>query len=407
MKEWLRKYDILTRALALLIAVVLWVYVVTVVDPVGELEVRDIRPTYVGSEELLNARNLIVGNEEDNLIDVRLSGKRRELAAINTDEVRVEVDISQIKESGTYSLTYKVVLPSSDISVVHRNPNPLIVKIDKIVTATVPVRVKFEGNIAEGYMAGESTTVPSSLSVIGLAEEVNKISYAQVKIGKKDLNTSILEQMNYDFYDSNDKILTLHSIQTENETVEVSLPVLKLKTLPLSVEIVEGGGALKKNVSYTIDPKEITVAGDEKTVDALQSLMVSVIDLSKISDNTTLPIKLTLPENIQNTSGETAANVKIEFNGLGRRSVETTSIEITNIPSGYTIEPVTNSLSVLLRGPEESLAKVLPQNVRAVVDLSNTVLTPGQHTIVAGITIDGAADVGAVGEYKVVIKVSK
>ena len=171
--------------------------------------------------------------------------------------------------------------------------------------------------------------------------------------------------------------------------------------------LVEGGGALKKNVSYTIEPKEITVAGEEKTVDALQSLMVGVVDLSKISDNTTIPVKLTLPENVQNTSGETSANVKLEFNGLASRTVETSAIEITNIPAGYTIEPVTNSLNVLLRGPEESLNKVLPQNVRAVVDLSNTVLTPGQHTIVANVLIDGTADVGAVGEYKVVIRVSK
>ncbi len=407
MKEWLKKHDILTRALALLIAVVLWVYVVTVVDPVGELEVRGIHPTYTGSEELQNALNLSVANEEDNLVNVRLSGKRRELAAINTDEVRVEVDISQIKAAGTYTLSYRVILPSNDISVAHRDPNALSVRIDKIITKTVPVRVKFEGDIADGYMAGEIATVPSSLSVMGLAEEIDRISYAQVKIGKKNLNTSVHEQMSYDFYDARDRVLDLNSVKTENSTVEVSLPVLKLKTLPLSIELVEGGGALKKNVSYTIEPKEITVAGEEKTVDALQSLMVGVVDLSKISDNTTIPVKLTLPENVQNTSGETSANVKLEFNGLASRTVETSAIEITNIPAGYTIEPVTNSLNVLLRGPEESLNKVLPQNVRAVVDLSNTVLTPGQHTIVANVLIDGTADVGAVGEYKVVIRVSK
>ena len=224
MKEWLKKHDILTRALALLIAVVLWVYVVTVVDPVGELEVRGIHPTYTGSEELQNALNLSVANEEDNLVNVRLSGKRRELAAINTDEVRVEVDISQIKAAGTYALSYRVILPSNDISVAHRDPNALSVRIDKIITKTVPVRVKFEGDIADGYMAGEIATVPSSLSVMGLAEEIDRISYAQVKIGKKNLNTSVYEQMSYDFYDARDRVLDLNSVKTENSTVEVSLP---------------------------------------------------------------------------------------------------------------------------------------------------------------------------------------
>ena len=407
MKEWLKKYDVLTKALAVLIAVVLWIYVVTVVDPVGEIKLSDIQPTYIGSEELLNAGNLIVGNAEENLVSVRLSGQRRFLSALNEDDIRVEVDISQIKDAGTYSLSYKVVLPSGEISVIDREPSRLSVTIDKIVTATVPVRVVFKGNVAEGYTVGESTTVPSTLSVMGLAEEVNRISYAQVKIGKKDLNTSIHEQMSYVFYDANDKALELNSIQTENRTVIVNFPVLKTKKIPLSIEVVEGGGALEKNVSYEIEPSEITIAGEEKDIDSMQSLVIGVVDLAKISDNATLPMKLTIPENIQNMSGETTADVSLKFSGLSRKSVETTSIEITNIPRGYTIEPLTNSLSVLLRGSEESLGKVLPQNVRAVVDLSGMVLTPGQHTLSARVIIDGAENVGAVGEYKIVLKVTK
>lgn len=407
MREWLKKYDVITKALAVLISVVLWIYVVNVVDPTAEIEVRGIRPTYIGSEELLKAKSLIVSNEQENLITVKLSGKRRSLAAINKNDVHIEVDLSKIKEAGSYKLAYNVIVPASDVSVVNRNPDPLTIKMDKIVTATVPIHVKLEGSIAEGYMSGDITTVPSSLSVIGVADEINQISYAQVKIAKNDINTSIIEQMRYEFYNSKDRMLNLHSIKAENNTVEVSVPIFKLKDLPLSVEIVEGGGALKKNVNYTIEPKHISVAGDERTIDALQSLMVGVIDLSKISDNTKIPIKLTLPDNIKNTSGETTATVNIEFNGLDKKIIETSSIEITNIPMGYKIEPITNSISVMLRGPADSIAKVLPQNIRAVVDLTSTVLTPGQHTIVAKINIDGVNNVGAVGEYKVVVKVSR
>lgn len=407
MKEWLKKYDVLTKALAVLISVVLWIYVVTVVDPVGELPISKISPTYTGSEQLLNTQNLIVGNADENTVSMRLTGKRRALATINPDDIKIEVDISKIVEPGTYTLSYKIVLPTGEVAVASRNPAQLEVKIDRIVTAAVPVKVVLEGSVAEGYIAGDATTVPSTLSVLGLAEEINSISYAQVKIGKKDLNTSIHQQMSYSFFDADGKELKLSSVQTENKTVEVMLPVLKTKTIPLDIDVVEGGGALEKNVNYAISPAEITIAGEEKVVDTMESLVVGVADLSKISDDTALDFKLTLPDGIRNMSGESEVSVSLSFGGLATKSVNTNTIEIVNIPRGYNIEPLTNSLSVLLRGSEDELNKILPQNVRAVVDLTSTVLTPGQHTLTARVTVDGNANVGAVGEYKINVKVSK
>jgi len=406
-KKWFEKYDILTKVLAILIAVVLWVYVVSVVDPSGERTISGIVPTYLGSEELLNTSNLIVGNKQDNLIDIKLSGSRAALAAIDEANVKIEVDISKTREAGTYSLAYKVVLPSDDISVVNRKPDRLTVKIDKIVTATVPIKMVFEGSIADGYISGETTVTPSTLSVMGLAEEVNSISYAQVTIGKKDLNTSIREEKAYTFYDKNDKPLELKSVQTENSTVEVSYPVLKTKTVPLAVEIVEGGGAKEKNVSYEITPAEITIAGDEKVVDAINEITVGVVDLSKYTNDSKIPFKLIMPEDVQNMSGETAVEVELEVSGLSVKNIETTSIEISNIPDGYKIEPVTNRLKVLVRGNEESVNKTLPENVRVVVDLSGTILSQGQHTVTGYAVVSGIENVGAVGEYKVQIKVSK
>ncbi|MEG2377069.1 MAG: CdaR family protein [Clostridia bacterium] len=406
MREWLKKYDILARVLAVIIAVVLWIYVVNVVDPVAELEISDIHPHYIGAEELLNARNLMVANEDQNLVKVTLRGARRDLAVLNRDDVKVEVDISKIKEAGSYKLSYKISVPNADVEVHRRSPNDLSVKLDKITTASVPVRVWLDGSIADGYVADEITSVPATITATGLQNQVSQIAYAKVTVMRRGINASILEQMRYEFYNSKDQALTLESVKTESDTVEVSMPILKVRELPLSIEIAEGGGALKKNASCKIVPETIKVAGEEKTIDALKSLMIGVIDLSKITDDGVVPLQITLPDNIKNMSGETSAKVEVKFNGLSKKTVKTSSIEVTNIPAGHKIEPVTNSLDVLLRGSEASLAKVLPQNVRVVVDLTTTVLSPGQHTISATVTVDGAADVGAVGDYKVVIKVS-
>ncbi len=407
MKEWIKKHDVLNKALAFVIAILLWLYVVNVVNQTDSTNFKHIVPNYTGSDELMNTVNLMVTNQEENTVSVEVAGKRSDLLNLSEEEIQVIVDISKCKEVGVYTLPYTVKLPSDSLKLTKKSPAQLTVRLDKIVPANIPVRVSQEGSIAKGYMADEVTLTPKILSITGLQDEVSQVSYARVRITKKNMMTSVLEQMDYEFCDADDNVLDLPSLRAETDRVEVSMPILKLRELPLSVEILEGGGAYKKNVNYTVEPQTITVAGESTTVDALQSVVIGVADLSKIQESTTLSMQITLPENIKNISGETAAKVNLELSGLAKKSANTTLIEIINIPSGYSIEPVTNSLDVQLRGTEANLEQVVAQNIRAVVDLTATALSPGQHTINAAIIIDGAKEVGAVGEYKVVVRVSK
>jgi len=177
--------------------------------------------------------------------------------------------------------------------------------------------------------------------------------------------------------------------------------------LPLAIDFVEGGGALLKNVNYELEPESIRVAVDStKAVDS-QPVKIGVVDLSKLSDSGQVSFQITLPEGYKNVSGETSVVADIEISGLEKQRVTTNAIEIINIPSGYVIEPITNQLAVTLRGAESAIKKVTVDNVRAVVDLESTILTPGQHTMTAKIVVDGVDGVGAIGEYKVVVRVSK
>lgn len=407
MRNWIKKHDVLPKALALAIAILLWLYVVNFVSPQTTENYRNIALTYVGSEELMNTENLMVTNENENSVSVSVNGKRSDLLNLNVDDIQLLVDISKCKEAGTYTLPYTVKLPSDNLELVRKNPSQITVRLDKIVPASVPVRVGLDGSVAEGYMADEITVTPKVLSVTGLQDEIAQVSYARVNIVKKNVTVSVLEQMRYEFCKEDGTVLNLPSLRAEHDTVEVSMPVLKLREIPLSIEIIDGGGASGKNVTYTIEPEKITVAGESATVDAMQSVVVGVAELSKIQDSTTIPMQITIPENLKNISGETTANVDLELSGLTKKTTHTTSVEIINIPKGYSIEPVTNSLDVQIRGTEENVSQVLPQNVRAVVDLASTVLSPGQHTMTANIVIDGVKGVGAIGEYKVVVRVSK
>ena len=81
--------------------------------------------------------------------------------------------------------------------------------------------------------------------------------------------------------------------------------------------------------------------------------------------------------------------------------METSNIEIINVPEGHTAVPVTQTIKVQVRGSEEALERVLPQYIRVVVDLKDLSLPEGQNVQTAKVSLNGVADAGVIGEYKI------
>ena len=117
---------------------------------------------------------------------------------------------------------------------------------------------------------------------------------------------------------------------------------------------------------------------------------------------------LTMPEGILNLSGELNATATINLDGLSKKTVKTTLIEVINtytLPSGYKIRPVTTSLDVVVLGTDEVLKNVNGNNVRAVVDLQSTVLSKGTHPVNATIIVDGITETAVANAEKYVVYV--
>lgn len=53
--------------------------------------------------------------------------------------------------------------------------------------------------------------------------------------------------------------------------IEVTLPVVKYKQIPLTVKLIDGGGANRDDVASEISPSYITISGDADVVGGHQS----------------------------------------------------------------------------------------------------------------------------------------
>ncbi len=407
---WFKKYDVLTKLISVLIAAVLWFYVVSVNNFDKEVRFKDLTPSFSGVDEILASNNLtVVGNYT---VDIDVSASRENMVALNKSDIKVVVDVSNVTSVGTYELPYTVTLPSSAYTVRNKNPQKLSVKFDEENIKVIPVKLPAEMNVADGYVIDQNgvSITPRELKLTGLQEDIDKISFVEIVLKQKELKSTVSGDMEYAFFDVEGKVIDIENINVDYDSVAATIPVLKTKEVPLHIEI-KGSEDMRKYIKYSITPEKMLIAGEESVVEQLASIVAGTVNISDISSGMEKTFTVTPPEGIVNMSGELNATAKIEFDGLRKKTVETTLIEVVNtytLPSGYKIRPVTNKINVEVLGTEESLAKVNGANVRAVVDLQSTVLSKGTHPIRAGIKIDGVADcaVANVEDYMIYVEVS-
>ncbi len=405
MEKTLKNNKPLLVLVCLLISSVLWLYVVAVQNPEGERTISGVKVTFVG-EDALSGRSLAMTQGNNATVTLTFRGMKMDLAKLDKDKIEVKADMSNIMSPGEALLAYEVT-PVSGVTLSSRSPDYIGIKTEQTSMHSVEIKLRLEGKIADGYVAGEAIFEPASIQVHGVQSLTDTISYAEIVIKNTNIDKTISRKFDYVLLDENGNQIDRSALTTDDELVNVTLPVFKTKDLPLSVDILPGGGADVKNATFSITPQSIRISGDSATVDSLNAITIGSIDLSQIISSSKLTFPILLPNDVTNLSGETGATVTVEVKGLETRVLDCENIEIVNIPKDYSVVSMTNSLPVTLRGPEASLDQVYPHNLRAVADMEGVNLMEGQQLVPVRMYVDGFADVGAVSEYKITIQVER
>ena len=108
-----------------------------------------------------------------------------------------------------------------------------------------------------------------------------------------------------------------------------------------------------------------------------------------------------------NASGISQAEVTVTIQGLEMTTLSVDNIDLINVSSGYRATVVTKSLDVQVRGPEGKLEDISPAQVRVIGDLTDIVSATGRYTVPAKVYWDGPDDIGIVGEYHIIVQVTR
>ena len=399
--------------LSLLASLVLWAYISNQDTTSISKQLTGIQVQFSGEDLLREERNLAISDVDTTSVNVWIRGSRRAIGALDGSQVVAVIDVSKITQAGDMSWSYTIKYPAGtdtgSITTISRSPEIIGFTVSALSSKSVEVAGSFAGSLAEGYSAEDPTFEPSTVTVTGSEAALTKIAGAKVVFGKDktDVKESFSVDTGYTLVDADGNPVSTTGLTFSTELIKATLPIMEVKELPLSVTLIDGGGATANNCTVSIEPQTIKVAGDSKVLDAMNKLVIGTVDLSDFfaSYEDTFPIML--DDDLQNITGEVSALVKIVIVGLTTKTFDVTNISCSNVAAGCSAAVETETISVTMRGTQAALDALTPDNIRAVADLSNYSDTTGTVMPTAKIAVDGVSGVGAIGSYKVTVTLSK
>ncbi len=363
--------------LSALIAFGLWVYVVTVETPDSETTIYDIPVTLEG-EVLLEDRGLVLMTRSLPKVTLKLYGNRMDLNNLDNTNITVKVNLSKVYEAGEQSLSFDIGYPGningSEIQVQSRNPSRVVLNVENLVRKEIPVVVNYTGTLAEGYIMDKSAVELDyqKVQISGPESAVAGIAQAVIQVNLQDRTESFSEAYRYTLCDANGEPMEAGNVVTNVAEVNHTMIIQKVKQIPLTLDMIEGGGATRQTVEITMSHDAIQVAGSEAALEDLNEIVIGSVDLSKLSGMTRMDFDVALPNGITNLTGVTRVSVVLRVKERQTRTFDIgmEQIEIINIPEGMMATLMSQSLTVTIRGTQEQLAQMTAADITVQVDLS-------------------------------------
>ncbi|WP_367924352.1 YbbR-like domain-containing protein [uncultured Ruthenibacterium sp.] len=407
-----------TIIFSILVAIGLWFVVRSIINPNSTTTIRNVKVNYDYNSAAYLSQGLDIVEKDTGDKNITISGDDNQISGVEAEDILLYPNYSQVNGPGTYTL--KLVAAQTDSLLNSRSfdfeeisPSAYVqVTFDKVSTKKFPITVNASGIVPEdGYYVDTPVSSPSEVTVRGPESVVNSIDKVMANVTLNEKRTeSALATAQLEFLDKEGNPVESDYLTMDVSQVEVTIPVLKIKEVPLTVEYTHVPSGYDVDVlNPTLSQETIRVAGSAEQVDALESINAGYIDLAKFQLGTSVDLDLELPEGLRNI--DSVQQVTVSFNTLGfsTRTISVSEIRVVNAASGTTVTPsVARINNVTLIGREDELEELSESSVVAQIDASptNISVTKGQQNMEVQIIVPGTETVFATGTYTVLCDVS-
>lgn len=296
--------NLTAKVLALVFAVILWVYVMNEQNP----------PIDANFQIPLEVRNAAAGyvvQEVAETVRIKVRGPRTVIAGSTVQDVKAYLDLGGVAE-GRQTVKVHAVVPNG-LDVIEIIPDKMTLYIDKIVSRAIPIELTFSGTSADGANIGKAFPSTNQVSVEGprtITDTVARIVANIDLTGKSgDFNAEI------PVVALNRAGKTVEGIKINPAKVNITTSLLNgpnrklvdIRTL-VTGELPDGI-SLK---SITTEPDKIEIYGETKMLEPLEFVYTEPINLAGLKKDVKKDIKLQMQTGLTAAQDTITVHISVE-----------------------------------------------------------------------------------------------
>lgn len=394
------------KLISALFAVVLWLVVVNIDNPVTT------RAFYHIKVDVIN-KNVITDNgkeykvlDDTDYVDITVEGKRSVVDNLKDEDFTAVANMKNIAmDEQLVPIQVSCLQYNRDIKI-RQNIYNMHVSIEDVVTKQFAINTKTTGEASDGYALGGVTLSQNKLKVIGPESVVNKIKKVVVVVDLSGLNASVQKSVIPELYDADgNPIDTSQLVSFDANEVLVGVEILKTKVLPLDLNIE---GDVAEGYRYTgmeFEPKTINVKGAPEALQNAASISVPSAELSVAGATGNIEkvvdISQYLPEGVQlvdEDESKVAVTLLVEKLITKKFKIPLKNIKVQNLASGLDMEYTSNKdVEIEIQGLKNDLDALKIDSLKSEIDLKDMnigtqvvnlqVVVPDAFSVIGNLTV--------------------
>ena len=396
-------------ALSILGAIVAWMIVTIIVQPGTTNTIYNVPVDYTYDSSVYTSRGLSIVSAEDKTVNLKISGDGYTIGSLTASDFVVYPDWSSVRDSGQKTLRLLVRGANGMLNgvtvTIDGSDNMVDVMFDVVEEKTLPVTVTTNYlTISDGYILYSTEVSKDMVTLSGPSSELDKVTTCTAEVTYSgELTESVTLNTPLRFYTSGGKEVKFEYTELEENSVDVTLQVYKMATLPVNVNFINAPKDFDPSVLvYALSRQQLKVAGPAARIDQLSTLPIGSIDLSTFTLNKVYEMPIELPTDIYLLDNISTITVSFDCSNLETKTLNlpNTCVQVVNLPSTYALTVETERLmNVTLCGPKGAMETLTPEQVVIEIDAEDFSVATGQQNIACRLYVPSNGKIFALGSY--------
>ncbi len=370
------------KVFSLLLAVLLWNYVVSSNNSITRTKVISGVSGYLMGQSTMNDNGLALltdPTEQINDVTVRLEVAQSLYSQVSADNVQVMLDLSSVRTAGTQAVPLKASSTYGRVTSII--PETVTLTFETLDSRLVPVNPVLAGVQSEDKWYNISRSNPSGITVSGAASVVRSISQAQVRTDVTGAESNYTRAEPYVLLDGDGKEIDQSMLNRSVTSISITTEIYPTKELPISTaieDVVTGRVADGYVISdISIQPESITVAAEQSLLDGISQLLIEPVSVEGLSQSFSARAAISLLSDFKYESAEQVyVNITISEEDISAW-INNNTLTFVGKADDLQLEWPKGDIQVYVTGPRSEVEALSEEGISITVDLTG--LEAGTH----------------------------